>query len=155
MTGKKNKCNAQSGMLQGSQKPSPMQINSLICKTAGQGDVSLLLQTIDANLGQLNMINMSTSFHRLAKLVTSTGFNVRSIASHPVVLALDSRARQALEQKEVVIASGTTHAGDDLARCLSTIAWSYATLMLHKPKNSGLRRTIGNAEERHGNFQVL
>jgi hypothetical protein len=116
------------------QKLNPMQMNSLICNTANEGNVSLLLQVVNANMAQLNMINMSTSFHRLAKRVTSDRVNVNSIASNPVVLALDSRVRQALEQKEKEFSSRRTEADGDLARCLSTIAWSYATLMLHKPK---------------------
>lgn len=97
-------------------------INGQIIEVSESGDLLRLLGTIELYLPQMNLVNISTAFHRLAKLATTEALQVY-IPSVPVVEALLAAARAALARAS---ASGTAPS----SQALSNITWAMATLGL-------------------------
>eukprot|EP00929_Paragymnodinium_shiwhaense_P079765 TRINITY_DN41577_c0_g1_i1.p1 TRINITY_DN41577_c0_g1~~TRINITY_DN41577_c0_g1_i1.p1 ORF type:complete len:975 (-),score=190.38 TRINITY_DN41577_c0_g1_i1:140-3064(-) len=95
-------------------------INQEVIAAAETGDVAKLLATIQNNLTDMNLVNLSTSLHRLAKMSNDTR-NLSVIRQHDIFPQLLDRLHQALLRVE---GSGTS----PQCQALSNITWSLATV---------------------------
>eukprot|EP00928_Gymnodinium_smaydae_P056919 TRINITY_DN40209_c0_g1_i1.p1 TRINITY_DN40209_c0_g1~~TRINITY_DN40209_c0_g1_i1.p1 ORF type:complete len:461 (-),score=60.03 TRINITY_DN40209_c0_g1_i1:86-1339(-) len=94
-------------------------INSQLIAEAG--DVNRLLNAIQAYLPHMNLVNISTALHRLAKLVSSSKAAQRAIRHNNVLSELLTAAHAALERAQCSCASPPCQA-------LSNVTWALATL---------------------------
>jgi len=94
------------------------------------------MNVIEQNLSHMNFINLSTAWHRLAKLWASSEERVRDqIRQSLIFRAMQDQARIAMRQLRGQAATSPAWAAnaDDSAsemRCVSIICWSFATLRL-------------------------
>lgn len=96
-------------------------INSQVIAAADTGDVELLASTVEAYLPQMNLVNVATAMHRLAKVATSDVEARKALAEHPVMSAMAEALRAGLS---VVGACGSP----PQCQALSNTIWSLATL---------------------------
>jgi len=93
-------------------------INSTLLVAADTGGNEQLLATVAAFLPQMNLVNMSTSMHRLARLNACIQ-NAESLMEHPTVIQLCSAILQTLR---------VTPVSTSLPQSLSNIMCSMASL---------------------------
>jgi len=96
-------------------------INSHIIAVADTGNLNLLVSTIEVYVSQMNLVNISTALHRLAKLTAAGGTEQALLRQHPVLSALLQSAAATLARAE--IGGATPH-----CQALSNITWSMATI---------------------------
>jgi len=94
-------------------------INSQIVEASDAGGLSCLISTIEAHLSRMNLVNLTTSIHRLAKLSASDESAQQVLQDHPIIESL----RKAISVALVSMAIDRT-----LPQTLSNVAWSLATL---------------------------
>merc|ERR1719436_463193 len=96
-------------------------INSQIIRVAEFGDPQMLVTTIEGYLSQMNLVNLSTALHRLAKFAANSYQFQAALLRHPVLPGLLATTRAALSKSE---------AGGAPPQCqaLSNITWSLATV---------------------------
>lgn len=101
----------------------PRQMNTLIVDTAEAKDANAdsLLLMLGVHLPRMNLVNLSTFMHRLAKLVAKESDIQPAFIAHPVVQTLLSMARKHLAAAKVAA---------NLQQTLSNIAWSLATMQI-------------------------
>jgi len=97
------------------------QVNSKIVAVAELGSLDLLLSTVKEYLPVMNLVNMSTALHRLAKLTAYDGHSQARLRDHPVLAKLLAAAHATMMKSLV---------GNSLASCqaLSNIVWAMATI---------------------------
>lgn len=98
-------------------------INSQLISAASSGKVSKLLSMIEAHTENMNIINISTAFHRLAKLTSGDAAQLASLRENGVFVALLKAANTALVCAEAADAQPQCQA-------VSNIVWSLATLQV-------------------------
>lgn len=96
-------------------------INSQIIAVADTGDLALTVSTIEAYVPEMNLVNISTALHRLAKLTANDQQAQLRLRQHPVLTALLAAARQLLDRARAGGASPHCQA-------LSNITWALATI---------------------------
>jgi len=96
-------------------------INSQIVAVSSTGDWRRLLSSIEAHLSMMNLVNMSTALHRLAKLTAGEHQAQAALKEHQTFAYLVATVLAALRRADV--AGLTLH-----SQALSNIAWSFATL---------------------------
>jgi len=96
-------------------------INTHIIAAAETGDLNLLVSTIVGYLPQMNLVNVSTALHRLAKRTVGVDKQQAALRHHPVLSGLLQCAAASLARTET---------GGAQANCqaLCNITWSMATL---------------------------
>jgi hypothetical protein len=95
----------------------------MICAAADKGDPQELLDVIHAKSAEMNLVNLATAFHRLARLVMEQGYDWKK--DDPQLGNLLWRTKQELRNIQ-----GDGRKNPPHARCLSTIAWSCGRLRL-------------------------
>jgi len=105
----------------GGDKAFPRQINNRIIAAANSEDIVALLWVIKCNLTDMNLVNLSTSIHRLAKLAATEVQTQSLLRSNEVVIALLATIQSKLVQARV---------DSNLQQSLSNIAWSLATMQI-------------------------
>jgi len=96
-------------------------INAQIIAASENGGLQELVSTIVIHLPQMNLVNLSTAVHRLAKLTASDPKSQHELRQHPVLEEL----LQAISS-----AFGCLDANDAQPQSLSNVAWSLATMRL-------------------------
>jgi len=99
-------------------------INRKIIGAADAGDVRTLISTIEAHMSEMNLVNLSTSLHRLAKLSASDSSAQHALQHHPIMASV----RSAISVTLVNMGIDRT-----LPQALSNVAWSMATLRYSDP----------------------
>lgn len=96
-------------------------INAQIIAASESGGLPHLVSTIMAYLPQMNLVNLSTAVHRLAKLTANDPKAQVELRQHP-----------ALEEllKAIAAAFGCLDASEAQPQSLSNVAWSLATMRL-------------------------
>eukprot|EP00747_Dinoflagellata_sp_TGD_P065882 gnl/TRDRNA2_/TRDRNA2_154552_c1_seq2.p1 gnl/TRDRNA2_/TRDRNA2_154552_c1~~gnl/TRDRNA2_/TRDRNA2_154552_c1_seq2.p1 ORF type:complete len:278 (-),score=43.88 gnl/TRDRNA2_/TRDRNA2_154552_c1_seq2:187-1020(-) len=103
--------------------PDCVQINKKIIAASQSQSVEHLLQVISQHVWQMNIVNLSTAAHRLAKLVTSEdGTCYAAVQRHHVVPQLFDAALREVERSP---------AGSIQPQAICNIAWSLARLRFH------------------------
>lgn len=97
-------------------------VNGEIVQAANSGNYSVLIDTIEKYLNDMNLVNTTTAIHRLAKLAAEDN-SFTSIVRHPVVQRLVSSVQAHLEAISAARCAPSSQA-------LSNIMWSMATLQL-------------------------
>ncbi|CAK0830379.1 unnamed protein product, partial [Prorocentrum cordatum] len=95
-------------------------INSQIIAASNIG-VRELLSAIAAHLGQMNLVNLSTAIHRLAKVTAGDAGAQAALRRHPAVKELEAAIASALEALEPSAVQ---------PQSLSNVVWSLATMRL-------------------------
>jgi hypothetical protein len=108
---------------QGAKRDTFPWINSQLIAVAETGQLPDLLSTIEAYLPQMNLVNISTAFHRLSKLLTSMPEDQVNVRVRPVSEGLVEAAKASLAK---AAASGTGPS----AQALCNIMWAVATLSI-------------------------
>lgn len=98
-----------------------LSLNREICACADRGDFEALLNTVARKQTRMNLVNLSTALHRLARMSAEEGICKWDRDDHRV-RALREQIRVQLERLLV----GSTN--EPHARCLSTIAWACGRL---------------------------
>lgn len=98
-------------------------INSEIVSVANSNDIARLIDTIQKYLHEMNLVNITTAIHRLAKLVDCGAQSQSALVRHPVVQALTSAAQVRLKS---ISADGSAPS----CQALSNIMWSLAVLQI-------------------------
>mmetsp|Transcript_67861 Transcript_67861/g.147775 ORF Transcript_67861/g.147775 Transcript_67861/m.147775 type:complete len:887 (-) Transcript_67861:75-2735(-) len=98
-------------------------VNAQIISASETGTTNQLLTTIAALLSQMNLVNLSTALHRLAKVTSNDSHAQGELRRHPT-----------LDQLLVAICDvlGSIDASEAQPQSLSNIAWSLATIRLVK-----------------------
>jgi hypothetical protein len=96
-------------------------INKQLIGAADKGDVGLLLSTIDIFLPEMNLVNMSTALHRLAKVATSE-------RSAQTLIHASNIPSQLVAAAKVAIKRCTDNGAAPACQALSNAAWSLAAL---------------------------
>mmetsp|Transcript_41437 Transcript_41437/g.96334 ORF Transcript_41437/g.96334 Transcript_41437/m.96334 type:complete len:787 (+) Transcript_41437:2478-4838(+) len=96
-------------------------INSQIITVSESGNLMELATTIEAYVSQMNLVNISTAFHRIARLWTTNDDHDAALAVKGVVQALINQANTVLARAS---ASGTKPS----AQALANITWAMVTL---------------------------
>jgi len=99
---------------------SAAELNSTICSVAEFG-AEQLLHLVQQKQAEMNLVNMSTALHRLARLETECNGETSSSSLH----ASDPRFQALMTAVKAKI---FCHDGMAKARCLSSIAWASARL---------------------------
>jgi len=97
----------------------PMQVNKRIIAAAEVGDLHGFLSVIDQHLSQMNLVNLSTSIHRLAKFADKDPEVHLALVQSPTFEAL---------QKTIHLMLINSKDKSGLHQCLSNITWSFAHL---------------------------
>lgn len=121
-------------------------INGQIIAVADTGDLALLMSTIETHASEMNLVNIATAMHRLARL-TAADPSAPALKQHPqqpLLQLMADRARLALERAQA--SSSVTH-----TQAMSNIAWSFATL--HHVDLPLLQILADTAHERARNFK--
>jgi hypothetical protein len=112
-------------------------INKQITSAAETGNISWLLQVVEANMARMNLINFSTSLHRVAKLALGTNACSREwIMEHATIQALRKAVVEHVALASIATSgnlpkpSAPLHVSE--MRCLSIICWSCATLRMRE-----------------------
>jgi len=95
-------------------------INMQIIKASEYCDVHHLFNTVATHLPYMNLVNMTTAVHRLAKLTAHDPEGQNTVRQHPTMDAL-------LEAISDTLNSSATM-GESQSQSLSNIAWSLATI---------------------------
>lgn len=95
-------------------------INSQIIAAAETGDLELFMSTAEAYLPQMNLVNVSTTLHRLARLPK---VDQEALRGHPVTEELMSTLRSLVMQ-------ACTGGAPPQCQALSNIVWSLATVQI-------------------------
>eukprot|EP00931_Biecheleriopsis_adriatica_P049371 TRINITY_DN28566_c0_g1_i1.p1 TRINITY_DN28566_c0_g1~~TRINITY_DN28566_c0_g1_i1.p1 ORF type:complete len:807 (-),score=153.62 TRINITY_DN28566_c0_g1_i1:88-2475(-) len=106
---------------QGNKRDTFPWINGQIIQVSESGSLSDLTTCIEAHLYSMNLVNISTAFHRLAKLWTSDSPPQAVLSAERVLEGLTKQANAVLARAS---ASGTAPS----AQALANIAWAMATL---------------------------
>uniref|UniRef100_A0A6U6UKG7 RNA-editing substrate-binding complex 6 protein domain-containing protein n=1 Tax=Zooxanthella nutricula TaxID=1333877 RepID=A0A6U6UKG7_9DINO len=111
---------------QRSQRPPRTQYattNARIVEAAGQGNLEHFIAVVDQHLPAMNLVNLATAVHRLAKVAAACGqpASASGLPRHAVVCKLQEELQARLE--------GATHR-EAHAQSLSNVAWGLATLHL-------------------------
>merc|ERR1719183_2201267 len=111
-----------------------VRLNAKICQVSDRGDVWELLVLAELHQAEMNCVNLSTILHRVARLA-KRGQAVMTLCGHPQLHTIRRKIEAELVSQEVQIAVVQSAGApkletDSLARCWSTIAWSYATLQI-------------------------
>mmetsp|Transcript_114940 Transcript_114940/g.215116 ORF Transcript_114940/g.215116 Transcript_114940/m.215116 type:complete len:687 (-) Transcript_114940:2-2062(-) len=115
-----------------------MELNKQICAAANVSQ-DAILHLVQKNQASLNIVNISTALHRLARLRRGNDINAEG---EPPAIDADSRFQALLVQvKEPDFFQG---AGETRARCMSVIAWSCAQLRIY---DEPLRKIISEHAE--------
>lgn len=96
-------------------------INSQIVTVAETGDLALTISTIETYVQDMNLVNISTAMHRLAKLTANDTQRQLMLRHHPVLAELLGAALSMLEKAK----EGNT---SPHCQALSNITWALATL---------------------------
>jgi len=96
-------------------------INRQIMIAADSGNVSNLLGLIDEHLMQMNMVNLSTALHRMAKLAGSCADVAITMRQHPTLRSLAERVHAMIERAK-------SNSSWPQCQALSNITWAFATL---------------------------
>eukprot|EP00440_Ansanella_granifera_P045407 gb/GFBE01049196.1/.p1 GENE.gb/GFBE01049196.1/~~gb/GFBE01049196.1/.p1 ORF type:complete len:838 (+),score=163.56 gb/GFBE01049196.1/:1-2514(+) len=100
-------------------------INQQIISASATGDLQHLMSTIMNHLQQMNLVNLSTALHRLAKLASTDSY-----------LQADLRNDERLEVllHTISIAFTTLEAAEVQPQSISNVVWSLATMRyVHRP----------------------
>mmetsp|Transcript_150097 Transcript_150097/g.279780 ORF Transcript_150097/g.279780 Transcript_150097/m.279780 type:complete len:814 (+) Transcript_150097:89-2530(+) len=97
-------------------------INSQIIGAASSGKLDSLLSTIGTYLPQMNLVNLSTAVHRVAKMSSNDQRSQAELRQHPVLNDLLVAISNNLQNQASCEATQT--------QCLSNVTWSLATLRL-------------------------
>lgn len=112
---------------------SALQLNRAICNAA-KGSAEEILHLVHSKESLMNLVNISTALHRLARLETDS----LSEASAVPRCTSDPRFQLLLASAK----SEITHKHEEVtARCLSSIGWACARLQVHDPN---MMQTIGD-----------
>jgi hypothetical protein len=98
-------------------------INQRIIATAGLGDVALLLREVEVLLPEMNLVNLSTALHRLARLAENDPEARAAVCRHPVFPGLLRAATSAFDQAQAR-GAGVKSQG------LSNTVWALANLQV-------------------------
>lgn len=96
-------------------------INSQIITVSESGNLMELAQTIEAYTSQMNLVNISTAFHRIARLWTSNDDQDAAMVSQRVVEGL-------IKQANTVLARASASGTKPSSQALANITWAMATL---------------------------
>eukprot|EP00747_Dinoflagellata_sp_TGD_P155137 gnl/TRDRNA2_/TRDRNA2_177555_c1_seq17.p1 gnl/TRDRNA2_/TRDRNA2_177555_c1~~gnl/TRDRNA2_/TRDRNA2_177555_c1_seq17.p1 ORF type:complete len:645 (+),score=124.09 gnl/TRDRNA2_/TRDRNA2_177555_c1_seq17:117-1937(+) len=97
------------------------QINQQIVAASQSTSVQPLLTVVAQNLEHMNIVNLSTAAHRLARIASSSnGAQLAKVRQHPILAKLF----QAIFEKF----QDSVAAGSSQSQAMSNIAWSLATL---------------------------
>mmetsp|Transcript_53544 Transcript_53544/g.125340 ORF Transcript_53544/g.125340 Transcript_53544/m.125340 type:complete len:563 (-) Transcript_53544:181-1869(-) len=115
-------------------------LNRDICAVStksGREAVRLLLDLVEAKHSKMNLVNLSTALHRLAR-VKMEDDSLPSFLEDRRMVLLHERVKQEVHASQ---SGGLMKDVSTNARCLSTIAWSCGRLQM---EDSDLMRTIGD-----------
>lgn len=99
-------------------------INAQIIRASERGDVNHLLHTIAIHLPSMNLVNLSTAVHRLAKLTANDPERQSALRQHRVLGDVLSAISAAFD----CLGNGTAQ-----TQSLSNVVWSLATMrLIHK-----------------------
>jgi len=96
-------------------------INSQIITVSESGSLMELSQTIEAYTSQMNLVNISTAFHRIARLWTSNEDQEAAVMAQSVVEGL-------IQQANTVLARASASGTKPSSQALANITWAMATL---------------------------
>eukprot|EP00403_Amphidinium_massartii_P001259 CAMPEP_0178381178 /NCGR_PEP_ID=MMETSP0689_2-20121128/5847_1 /TAXON_ID=160604 /ORGANISM="Amphidinium massartii, Strain CS-259" /LENGTH=993 /DNA_ID=CAMNT_0020001349 /DNA_START=24 /DNA_END=3005 /DNA_ORIENTATION=+ len=96
-------------------------INQEVVAAAQSGDLNVLVATIEAHLPKMNLVNLTTALHRLAKLTAHDPASQAILHQHRVLGGIVAGVHAAVARSE---AGGAT----PQCQVLSNIPWSLATL---------------------------
>eukprot|EP00434_Breviolum_minutum_P004619 symbB.v1.2.004070.t1/scaffold229.1/size262426/13 len=85
------------------------------------GSLMELSQTIEAYTSQMNLVNISTAFHRIARLWTSNEDQEAAVMAQSVVEGL-------IQQANTVLARASASGTKPSSQALANITWAMATL---------------------------
>lgn len=97
-------------------------INSQIIGASETGRLQQLLDTVQTHLPQMNMVNLSTSVHRLAKMTANDQKAQANLRRHPILGELQRCIYGAL--------CNSSSKEEPQTQSLSNVTWSLATLRL-------------------------
>lgn len=98
-------------------------INARIIAAANAGDVAWTLQEVELLLPEMNLVNLATALHRLARLAENDPEVQAAVWRHPVLPRLIKATSSAFDQAE---ARGT----GPKSQALSNTIWALATLQV-------------------------
>jgi len=98
-------------------------INGQIIAVSDTGDLALTLSIIETYISDMNLVNMATALHRLAKLSANDKRMRAALQEHSVVAQLVEFAKLSLKRTQE--AGGSPH-----CQVLSNIVWALATLQI-------------------------
>jgi len=104
-----------------SRKSTFPEINKQIIAVADIGKMDLLLSTVQAHLPTMNLVNISTALHRLAKLTAYDGHSQTELRSHPVLAKL-------LAATHCTLMKAVANNSSPSCQALSNVAWALATI---------------------------
>lgn len=96
-------------------------INSQIITVSESGSLMELSQTCQAYTSQMNLVNISTAFHRIARLWTSNEDQEAAMMAQSVVEGL-------IQQANTVLARASASGTKPSSQALANITWAMATL---------------------------
>lgn len=96
-------------------------INSQIITVSESGNLMELATTIEAYVSQMNLVNISTAFHRIARLWTTNEDQEAAMTVKGVVQAL-------IHQANTVLARASASGTKPSAQALANITWAMVTL---------------------------
>jgi len=96
-------------------------INSQIITVSESGNLMELATTIEAYVSQMNLVNISTAFHRIARLWTTSEDQEAAMTVKGVVQAL-------IHQANTVLARASASGTKPSAQALANITWAMVTL---------------------------
>eukprot|EP00435_Cladocopium_sp_Y103_P030619 s1357_g7.t1 len=96
-------------------------INSQIITVSESGSLMELSQTCQAYTSQMNLVNISTAFHRIARLWTSNEDQEAALMAQSVVEGL-------IQQANTVLARASASGTKPSSQALANITWAMATL---------------------------
>jgi len=101
-------------------------INIVITEVADGGNLDLVLATVDRHIHRMDLVNIATALHRLAKLSAASSNNQARLRSHPVLTTVMGFAYAHLANLEVTTSP--------MCQALTNIAWAVATInVAHVP----------------------
>jgi len=105
-----------------------VRLNAKICQVSESGDLWELLDLVESHHSEMNIVNLSTILHRVARMAKKAN-TIRALSGHPQIARLRLKVLQELEKGSDVMQVNDD--SESLPRCLATIAWSYATLQFN------------------------
>lgn len=98
-------------------------INGQIISAAETGQLSHFISTIDAYLMQMNLVNLTTAFHRLAKMTANDRAGQIAVRSSGLLPKLLSALKDALHSSNTLHSSPKT-------QVLTNVTWALATMQV-------------------------